>query len=140
MKTAILAKITLLKTIILNLAVIVAFGFAGFWLAPHARSAYEGIFPTPAFVNGNYSAIFQEAGKPVVMFSTSTCSHCAHAREYLSKAQIDYRDFVIDQSPDAKQRFDALGGDGVPLLFIGDRRITGFREDTIHESLALIRH
>ena len=128
-----------MKAIILNLSVIFLFGFAGLWLGPHARSAYEWIFPPPAFVNGNYSEIFREAGKPVVMFSTSTCPHCARAREYLRKDQIDYRDFVIDQSPDAKQRFTALGGDSVPLLFIGNRRITGFHEDTIHESLALMR-
>jgi glutaredoxin len=102
------------------------------------RSLYERMFPEPAYVNGDYAALYRQAAKPVVMFSTSTCPHCQHARDFLQQAHVDYQDFVIDQSPDAKQQFSALGGSGVPLLFIGDRRILGFREDTLRESLALI--
>ena len=75
----------------------------------------------------------------VVMVSTSTCPYCALARAYLDQAKVEYRDFVIDQSADAQQQFQALGGGKVPLLFIGNRRIVGYREDTIRDSLALIR-
>jgi glutaredoxin len=128
-----------LKTWAMNLVAVVVFLGAGLWLGPHARFAYDRLFPVPAYVSGHYADVFQRAGKPVVLFSTSTCPHCQHARDLLHAQRVDYEDLVIDQSPEAKREFDALGGSAVPMLFIGDRRITGFHEDTIRESLALIR-
>lgn len=128
-----------MKALAMNLVAVVVFLVAGLWLGPHARSAYDHLFPEPAYVSGHYADVFRRAGKPVVLFSTSTCPHFEHARELLRAQHVDYQDLVIDQSPEAKKAFDALGGDAVPVLFIGDRRITGFHEDTIRESLALIR-
>jgi mycoredoxin len=128
----------MLKKALINLVAFALFLGAGLWLGPHLRSTFEHLFPEPAYVNGDYDALYRQAAKPVVMFSTSTCPHCQHAREFLREARVDYQDLVIDQSPDAKQQFTTLGGSGVPLLFIGSRRIVGFREDTIRESLALI--
>jgi glutaredoxin len=111
---------------------------AGVIAAPHSRALYERIFPEPAFVTGDFLALYRNAGKTVVMFSTSTCPYCKHEREWLASAHVDYHDYVIDQSDDARQRFEHVDGGAVPLLFIGDRRIVGFREDTLRESVALL--
>jgi glutaredoxin len=127
-----------LKAWAMNLMAVVVFLGAGLWLGPHAGSAYDQLFPAPAYVSGDYDDVFQRAAKSVVMFSTSTCPYCQRTRELLRTQRVDYEDLVIDQSPDAKRLFERFGGGAVPLLFIGDRRITGFQENTIVESLALI--
>ncbi len=79
----------------MNLTIIGAFLGAGLWLGPYAHTAYDRAFPEPPYVVGNYAAILQRADKPVVLFSTSTCPHCQHAREFLRAQKVDYADFVI---------------------------------------------
>ncbi len=124
---------------ILTLALLCGCLIAGFAIGPGIRGFYERLFPQPAFVRGDYSALYRSAGKPIVVFTTSTCPYCRRARELLVAAHADFRDFVIDLSDADEQRFIALGGESVPTLYIGDRRIVGLREDTIRESLALLQ-
>lgn len=112
---------------------------AGLWLGPHARAMYARMFPPPAYESGDFSALRKQADKPVVIFTTSTCPYCKQARELLTREGVDYRDYVIDLSPQAERQFLSLNGKGVPLLFIGDRRISGFREEVIRESISLNR-
>lgn len=121
-----------------NAALITAFLAAGLLLGPQLRAGLDRLFPDSHYVTGDYEALYQASGETVVMFSTSTCTYCKRAREVLQRENVEFTDFVIDQAPDAKRRFEALGGGGVPQLFIGGRRITGFREKTILESLSLI--
>lgn len=111
----------------------------GIWSDPWLHNAYKRLFPEPAYVVGNYEAVYRQAGKPVVMFSKSTCPYCVQARALLERENIVFEELIVDQSPAARQQFDQLRGGSVPMLFIGDRRIVGFREDTIRESLALVR-
>jgi glutaredoxin len=108
----------------------------GLWAGPRLHDLYQRSFPAPSYVSGNYEAIYRKAGKPVVMFSKSTCPYCRRAREFLTREHVDFVEFVVDESSDARQWFDALDGRRVPLLFVGDRRIVGFREETIRQSLA----
>lgn len=121
--------------VVVNVLIVAACLAAGLWLGPLARAGYERAFPPPLFVTGDYSAIYRQGGSPVVMFSSSTCPHCADARRLLGQLGVSYRDLVVDQDDDAKRQYEALEGDGVPLLFIGDRRILGFREAVIRDSL-----
>jgi mycoredoxin len=109
----------------------------GFWAGPRARDLYSCIFPEPTYTVGDYSAIYAEGGKSVVIFTSSTCPFCKQARALLSGERIDYRDYVIDQSSDSKLKYESLGVNGVPVLFIGGRRIIGYDEKSIRDSLAL---
>lgn len=123
---------------LLNVLALALFLGIGVWSGPRLRDAYARLFPEPAYVTGDYAAIYRQAGKPVVMFSKTTCPYCRHARELLQRDHVEFVEYVIDESPEARRQFDQLGGSGVPLLFIGDRRIVGFREDTLRASLALL--
>lgn len=123
-----------------NAILVAAFLGLGLWIGPQLRIAYERGFPEPAYVTGDYADLHRQAEKPVVLFSTSTCPYCQKTRALLAEEHVDYQDFVVDRSADAERRFEALGGGGVPQLFVGDRRITGFRPDAIRESLARIEH
>lgn len=121
-----------------HLVAFLSFVALGLWAGPRLHDLYKRSFPAPSYVSGNYEAIYRKAGKPVVMFSKSTCPYCRRAREFLMREQVDFAELVVDESSDAKHWFDSIGGGRVPLLFVGDRRIVGFREETIRQSLALI--
>lgn len=129
----------MLKKWVLNVVIVGVFLGLGLWVGPQIRAGYDRLFPEPAFVRGDYTAVFRQAGKPVVMFATSHCPFCQQARELFQREGIEYREYKIDESADAKRWFKELDGTNVPLLFIGDRRIVGFREDAIRESLAATR-
>ena len=62
----------------------------------------------------------------VVMYATSWCPYCRQARQYFKRRGIAYREYDIERNPDAKSRYDSLGGKGVPLILIGDRKMSGF--------------
>lgn len=114
-----------------------AFLGIGLFAGPYLRAGYDRLFPPPVYVAGDYDEIYGQAGKPVVMFSTSTCPYCKRAREWLQQRGVDYRDYVIDESADARQKFERLGGGGVPQVLVGQRRVLGFREDALAEALTL---
>ena len=128
----------MLKKIVVNGVLVAICLGIGLWIGPLARAGYERIFPEPAFTEGDYTSLRREAGQAVVMFSTSTCPHCADARALLQREGVAYRDFLIDESPQARSRYEALDGTGVPLIFIGDRRIVGYREPVILDALAVV--
>lgn len=128
----------MLKKVAFNVGLVAVCLGIGLWVGPLARAGYEHLFPAPAFTVGDYASLHRQAGESVVMFSTSTCPHCSDARALLQREGVAYRDFVIDESPEAKAQFHSLGGEGVPLIFIGDRRIVGYRESVIRDSLALV--
>jgi len=64
--------------------------------------------------------------KDVVMYSTQWCGYCKQARSYFAQNSIPYTDYDIEQSAEAKQNYDAIGGRGVPIIFVGQSRMNGF--------------
>src|SRR5437016_5428331 len=92
------------------------------YAAPLLRPA-----PPQLVSSGDFAARYTEpAGKPVVLFSLSTCPHCQHAREYLDAHGIAYADYVIDQSPSARKAFEEMGEAGVPVVVTARHKIRGF--------------
>jgi glutaredoxin len=118
--------------------IIAACFLGGLYGGPIARGTYARLFPEPPFTTGNFSQLHAEAGSSVVLFSTSTCPYCKQTREMFAKAGVTYVDYMIDTSDVAKQKFQQLSGVGVPLIYIGDRRIRGFREPAIKDALAVL--
>ncbi len=114
----------------------------GFYGAPFAEKTYRQVFPADEYRNGNFSGLYAEANRSVVLFSTSTCPYCRKAREFFAEHGIAYTDYVVDQSKAAEEKFSARGGGAVPLIYIGDREIRGFRETAVREALAAagVRH
>lgn len=62
----------------------------------------------------------------VIMYSTSWCGYCKKARNYFNLNNIPYVDYDIENNKQAKSEYDAIGGSGVPVILIGDRRMNGF--------------
>ncbi len=64
--------------------------------------------------------------KSVVMYSASWCGVCLKAKEYMRARSIPYTEHDIEASERNLERFKALGGRGVPLIMVGQQRMSGF--------------
>lgn len=77
----------------------------------------------------------QAKSNAIIVYTISTCPHCQEAKEYLDSKGIQYVDYEIDTSMSARKKFEALHGKYVPLFFIGNQRIEGFKENALNNAL-----
>jgi glutaredoxin len=73
----------------------------------------------------------------IVMYATPNCKYCAKARVFFAKHGIAYTEYDITSDENARARFKALKGTGVPLIFVGERRIPGYRESVLKQLLSI---
>lgn len=73
----------------------------------------------------------------VVMYTTPTCGYCKRARSFFSQHNIGFTDYDITTDKSAMQRFKALNGRGVPLIFVGDKRVSGFNKALLKSLLGI---
>ncbi|MDH5181958.1 MAG: DUF4124 domain-containing protein, partial [Gammaproteobacteria bacterium] len=57
----------------------------------------------------------------VIMYSTTWCGFCKKAKAWFKKKGIQYTEYDIEKSSQAKSEYHALGGGGVPLILIGKK-------------------
>lgn len=112
---------------------------AGLYAGPHARALYQRLNPPPDFVVGDFSALHAKAGADIVLFTHSRCPWCPRAREILVAEGLPFREFEIDTSSEARALFHDLGDNAVPVMIVGDRKISGFRESVLRETLTVWR-
>jgi glutaredoxin len=68
----------------------------------------------------------QQKAQRVVMYATSWCPYCQQARNYFRQQGIAYTEYDIERDGEARRRYQAFGGRGVPVIFVGKRRMNGF--------------
>jgi mycoredoxin len=122
----------------LPLLPIPAFFAIGLFLGTQLASSYRTPSPPTTYTTGDHAALYAKAGNAVVMYATATCPYCTKVRDLLAAEGVKYTEYRIDTSAAANAEFIARGGIGVPLLYIGERRIEGFREPAIREALMAI--
>lgn len=81
------------------------------------------------------SQILAKTQKQIVIYSTSHCPYCTKAKQYFSQKGIRYREVNIESSQSAKEEFRKLGGQGVPLIVVGDEVVRGFSVKTLDRLL-----
>lgn len=64
--------------------------------------------------------------RQVVMYATSWCPYCQQARNYFREQGISYVEYDIEKNADARREYKAFGGRGIPVIFVGKRRMNGF--------------
>ena len=74
----------------------------------------------------------------VDVYTAEWCGVCKKAMRYMDKEGISYNALDIDASEDTMIDYQKLGGLGVPLIVIGEQRVSGFDPDLIQELLAEI--
>ena len=69
----------------------------------------------------------------VVMYGTSWCTYCRKAKAYFHKNNIRYVEYDIEASAKARREYDKLGGRGVPVILVGDKRMNGFSVESFEK-------
>ena len=64
----------------------------------------------------------------VEMYITPTCGYCVRAKSFFSRHNISYTEYDITADKRAHDRFKSLNGRGVPLIIVGEKRISGFNK------------
>ena len=95
-------------------------------------NSYDG----PVQVRDWSSAFGTRAAGQVTMYSTRWCGHCKNARRYFAEKRIAYRELDVESSEAAAREFKALGGDGVPLILVGNKAMSGFDPESFEALLA----
>lgn len=76
--------------------------------------------------------------KRVVIFTTSTCSWCRRAKQYLKENKVRFREVDVGRNPSAAKDLVRVSGQrGVPVLLINNRPIVGFDKQQIDRLLGL---
>ena len=73
----------------------------------------------------------------VIMYSTAWCGYCKKTRELLTQAGVAFEELDIEQSKQAKQQYDLLNGNGVPLLVIDTEIVRGYQAEKIQQLLRI---
>jgi glutaredoxin len=68
----------------------------------------------------------RQVAASVTVYGTRWCPYCRQAREYLQRHAFDYVEHDIEASDRILADFHALGGNGIPLIVLGDERMQGF--------------
>jgi glutaredoxin-like YruB-family protein len=76
--------------------------------------------------NASANAAGAAGSKKVVMYTTNHCPACRAAKDYFAKKGVHYEEIDVEASQTSFQEFKKLGGNGVPLILVGDKKMEGF--------------
>ncbi len=71
----------------------------------------------------------------VVMYATSWCGVCKNARSYMQSNGIKFKEFDIEANDTAHSKYKKLGGKGVPLITVGNNKMSGFSASRLESML-----
>ncbi len=65
----------------------------------------------------------------VVLFSTSSCNFCTHARSLLSKRGVDFEEIDLTESPELQTELAGVTGiDSFPQIVVDGEPLGGYNE------------
>lgn len=84
-------------------------------LAMEWRTWWFYLQPPPDFSHGQ-----------VVLYATDWCPYCEKTRSLLTSKGIPYREMNIETSAEARQQYQRLAANGVPVLLIAGDLVRGY--------------
>jgi len=79
-----------------------------------------------SFMGGGGEASAKTPSGKVRMFVTPSCTYCKKAKAYLRQRGTPFEELDVENSRSAKAEYDRLGGRGVPVILVGQKRMDGF--------------
>ena len=73
--------------------------------------------------------------KNIKIYSSSTCTNCTAAKEYIKEKGYDYEEKNVSLDAEAKKELLSMGYMGVPIIFIDDDVVVGFNRSKLDELL-----
>ncbi len=92
----------------------------------------------PSLSDGQVSSESDASALPVrgvVLYETDSCPYCVKARRFLNNNKVAYVSRNVGKSGTAKQEFKLLGGRGVPMILVNDKRLTGWNQSKLRHLL-----
>jgi len=71
----------------------------------------------------------------VTLYATDWCGYCAATRDFFNARGIRYTELDIEKSSAANDEHRRLGGNGVPLIVIGNDLVHGYNEAELRNLL-----
>lgn len=99
---------------------------AGVWVG---KPLWHGRAQTSAV---SLSAAQQPA---VVLYATEWCGYCAAARSFFAANNIQFTELDVEKTAAGYEGHKKLGGNGVPLIVVGDNVIRGYNEGELRSTL-----
>ncbi len=72
--------------------------------------------------NPNHTA----SSRRVIIYTTDWCGYCKKAKRFMRKNRIAFTEYNIEKSAYAKRKYQRLNGQGVPLIVVGNKTLSGF--------------
>ena len=93
-------------------------------------NSYQGTEVTTSQFLGQRDADRREKARlnrpSVVMYSAVWCGVCKRARQYFKANKVAFREYDVETSEKGRKDFLRMKGRGVPIIFIGKKRMNGF--------------
>lgn len=74
-------------------------------------------------------------GEKVKLYTTAWCGYCKKARAYLKARSIPFEDIDVETTDRGRREFRDINGNGVPVIFVGDRRMDGYDQGGLQNML-----
>lgn len=73
--------------------------------------------------------------KNIKIYSSSTCTNCTAAKEYIKEKGYEYEEKNVSLDAEAKKELLSMGYMGVPIIFIDEDVVVGFNRSKLDELL-----
>ncbi len=113
---------------LLKCLLILAIAGAGLWFS---RPLWQGAASLSAIVET--SAPHQQP--EIILYATEWCGYCAAAREFFVANGIRYTELDVEKTREGYEGHRKLGGNGVPIIAVGDDVVHGFNEAELRSLL-----
>lgn len=75
------------------------------------------------------------SGEKVRLYTTTWCGYCKRARAHLASRNIPFEDIDIETTDRGQREYREMGGNGVPVIFVGSRRMDGYDQGELEGML-----
>lgn len=98
---------------------------------PVPAKSSRNISPSPSQTPQPVAKKVERFAGTIEMYATEWCGYCKAAERYMKSQNYSYVKYDIEKDSAAKQRHKELGGRGVPLIIIGNHKMSGFSPETM---------
>lgn len=99
------------------------------------RTYCEGEVPVPGQQVSQAGPLNMKDAPDVLMLGAAWCPACKAATRFFVKNNINYCEYDMEKNAIGARLYQEVNGRGVPILFIGERRIHGFNAGTVTKAL-----
>ncbi len=71
----------------------------------------------------------------MVLYATQWCGYCKQIQRFLDQKGIPYKSVDIDQDPEGRKAYQALGGGGIPFVDVNGTLIREYNPEAILSAL-----